>query len=114
MSNGDGWVWDPKTGEWGQYKPAPEKKNKKVKRMLEVVLPRPELFIGAKSHNILLRKGTLVVYVKIVNSDPDLVYERVKWYPMLGAKRQFKECKDLVEYMGPIDDDMLANILIFG
>lgn len=89
------------------------KKSKKGGVMRETELPRPELYRSYKTGNIVLRKENEVIYIKVVSDIPDST-GKIRYYPVPGAKRVFKECSDLVYYSGPIDDGMIVNLLIFG
>ena len=71
---------------------------------VESVLERPDLVIGPRTGNIGLVKGTAAVYVKIVDPGYSYVKKVGDWTPLLDA----------VPYTGPIDAEMMANILIYG
>lgn len=88
-------------------------KFKKGYKMKETVLPRPKLFIGIVTNNVGLVKDGLFIYMKVMTDIPDST-GKIRYYPTPGAKRVFKECKDLVEYIGPLDDEIIKNLLIYG
>ena len=82
----------------------------------ETVLERPDLWIGTNTLNIFLIKGEYNIYVRIgalahIGNYSDMG-GRV---PRVGDKRHRGVFgNDMLPYTGPIDDEMMANILMFG
>jgi hypothetical protein len=72
----------------------------------ETVLERPPLVVGPLTGNIGLLKGTHYIYIKI-----NCVFNDLYDVYFVGNRRKVR---DMVEYIGPIDDEMMANILIYG
>lgn len=79
-------------------------KTEKQQQPVETVLERPDLLIGPQTGNIGLAKGREMLYVKIKNCRAPGFHKVGNQVPVIDA----------VPYTGPIDDEMMANILMFG
>lgn len=86
-------------------------KEQQTPKAKETPAPMPEVWIGPATKNLFLIRDGFVVYVKIVTPACKLtghVYKIGPDLPISGysGRRQV--------YTGPIDDETLANILIYG
>jgi hypothetical protein len=109
LGDSDNWAWDTSKGRWVFLG-----NKRKGKLMQEKILPRPDLWVGYRTGNVLLRVGTEVVYVKVVSDTPDKRDGKVRYFPVPGARRNFRECLDLKVYDGPLDDQIIVNLLVYG
>jgi hypothetical protein len=79
----------------------------KAKPVVEKVLERPPLIIGPDSGNIWLLRGSIGVLIKLVKVTDSRHRIGMSW-----PRNLFRDPE--IEYTGPIDDEMMANILIYG
>jgi hypothetical protein len=109
-SRDDAWHFNEKSGQW--YQPN-KKKRKKAQPMLEKELPMPDLWVGIHTGNVGVKIGTNFIYIQVVSDVPDNT-GRVRYYPVPGARRVFKDCPGLRPYFGKLDDEMVVNLMMYG
>lgn len=90
----------------------PMEKIKPNQAPMETELPRPELYIGTRTGNVFLVRGDMRAYVKscqIACSQTGYVYPLGVWIPSAPFIYGYMH-----DYTGPIDDSMMAWILMAG